>query len=179
MQELKDDWTIWVIRKLNYLDVTRIFSRSHVLWKKTLITSYLISEWTLDLVNALNYYWCETSYNLKLFWSARCPEISFSRILYVGPVLYPEVFYGIVEYLIFSTSFYITFKKKILACESQVGHIRIALLVSGSTSVTHFQPWFVLKNVLKYTIVLKHKPSTSVYYTQALNCLPYVCYHVD
>ena len=27
---------VGLIRKLNYLDVTRIFNRSHVLWKKTL-----------------------------------------------------------------------------------------------------------------------------------------------
>ena len=61
----------------------------------------------------------------------------------MGPVLYPKEIYGIVLYLIFSMSFYITFKKKTLACGSYVGHIRIALWVSGSsgsTGVTHFQP---------------------------------------
>ena len=34
----------------------------------------------------------------------------------------------------------ITFKEKTSACGSQVGHIQIALWVSGSTGVTHFQP---------------------------------------
>ena len=42
-------------------------------------------------------------------------------------------------------SFYITFKKKTLACGSQVGHMWVTsgLLSgsSGSTGVTHFQPW--------------------------------------
>ena len=47
----------------------------------------------------------------------------------MGPVLYPKEIYGIVLYLIFSMSFYITFKKKTLACGSQVGHIWIVLWV--------------------------------------------------
>ena len=79
---------------------------------------HLISEWTLVLVNALNHHWCETSHYLKLFWSMWYPEIFLSRILCVGPVLYPEEIYGIVSYLIFSMSFYITFKKKTWACGS-------------------------------------------------------------
>ena len=75
-----------------------------------------------------------------------CPEISFPRILCIGLVPYPEEVYGIVSHLIISMSFYITFKKKILACGwvtrgSYMGHIRIALWVSGSTNVIHFQPW--------------------------------------
>ena len=60
------------------------------------------------------------------------------------PVLHPKEIYGIVLYLIFSMSFYITFKKKTLACGSQVGHMWVTsgLLSgsSGSTGVTHFQP---------------------------------------
>ena len=69
-----------------------------------------------------------------------CPEISFSRILCKGPVLYPEEIYDIVSYLIsVSMSFYITFKKKTLACGSQEGHMWVTsghLWVSGSPSVT-------------------------------------------
>ena len=51
----------------------------------------------------------------------------------------------------------VTFKKKTSTCGSQVGHahvghIRIALLVSGSngsTGVTHFQPWPGLRGKLE------------------------------
>ena len=63
----------------------------------------------------------------------------------IGPVLYPEEVYGIVSYNYdLSTLFYITFKKKTLACESQEGHMwvtsRLLSGSSGSTGVTHFQP---------------------------------------
>ena len=96
---------------------------------------HLISQWTLGLVAKCiepSLVWNQLHY-LKLFWSMWCPEISFSRILYVGPVLYPEEIYGIVSYLIFSMSFYITFKKKTLACGSQEGHMWITSgLLCGS-----------------------------------------------
>ena len=39
----------------------------------------------------------------------------------MGPVLYPEGIYDTVSHLIFSMSFYITFKRKLYI----VGHIRI------------------------------------------------------
>ena len=45
-----------------------------------------------------------------------------------------------ISFWFFSMSFYITFKKKTLACGWQEGHIQIALWVSGSASVTHFLP---------------------------------------
>ena len=103
---------------------------------------HLISEWTLGLVNALNHHWCETSYYLELFWSMWCPEISFSRSLCMGPVLYPKEIYGIVLYLIFSMSFYITFKKKTLACGSQVGHMWVTSgLLCGSVGQVGQQVW--------------------------------------
>ena len=54
-----------LISKLNHLDVTRILI-DHMLLRKRYW--YLISEWTLGLVNALNHHWYETSYYLKLFW---------------------------------------------------------------------------------------------------------------
>ena len=51
----------------------------------------------------------------------------------MGPVLYPKEIYGIVLYLIFYMSFYITFKKKTLACGSQVGHMWVtSRLLCGS-----------------------------------------------
>ena len=94
---------------------------------------HLISKWTFGLVNALNHHWCETSYYLKLFWSMWCSEVLFSRILCVVPVLYSEETYGIVSYLIFSMSFYITFKKRTLACGSQVGNLWVTSgLLCGS-----------------------------------------------
>ena len=102
---------------------------------------HLISEWTLGLVNALNHHWCETSHYLKLFWSMWYPEISFSRILCVGPVLYPEEIYGVVSYLIFSMSFYTTFKKT-LACGSQEGHMWVTSgLLCGSVGQVDQQVW--------------------------------------
>ena len=96
---------------------------------------YLISEWNLGLVNALNHHvtGVKPAYYLKLFWIIRCPVISFSRILCMGPVLYPEEMYGIVGYLIFAMSFYVTFKKKNFSMwitrGSYMGHIRNALWV--------------------------------------------------
>ena len=95
------------------------FLIDHTFFRKT--HWHLISEWTLGLVNALNHHWCETSYYLKWFWNMWCSEISFSRIPCVGPVLYPEEVYGIVSYLIFSISFYITFKRKL----QHLGHKRV------------------------------------------------------
>ena len=103
---------------------------------------HLISERTLGLMNALNHHWCETSYYLELFWSMWCPEISFSRSLCMGPVLYPKEIYGIVLYLIFSMSFYITFKKKTLARGSQVGHMWVTSgLLCGSVGQVGQQVW--------------------------------------
>ena len=119
------NWIIWMWPR--FLIDHMFFRKRH--W-------HLISEWTLQLglVNALNHHWCKTSLLLyfKLFWSmcTWCPEISFSRILCVGPVLYPVEIYSIVSHLIFSMSFYITFKKKTLACGSYVGHIPIAQWVN-------------------------------------------------
>ena len=81
---------VGLIHKLNYLDVTRILI-DHMFFRKG--HWYLISEWTLVLVNALNHHWCETSHYLKLFWSMWYSEISLSRILCVGPVLYPKEIY--------------------------------------------------------------------------------------
>ena len=122
----------------------------------------LISERTLCLTGM------KPNYYLKLFWSMWCPEISFPRILCVGPVLYPKEIYGIV---FVSMSLYITFKKKLGGLQppqlcikeltvikdwyltknftmwvtrgSYVGHIRIALWVSKSTCVTNFQPCLI------------------------------------
>ena len=48
-----------LIRKLNYLDVTRMFNRSQVLYKRHWC---LISEWILGLVGALNHHWCKASH---------------------------------------------------------------------------------------------------------------------
>ena len=42
--------------------------------------------------------------------------------------------------LIFSCHFALIFIKKTSPCGSYMGHIQIAAWVSGSTSVTHFQP---------------------------------------
>ena len=144
-------WVTWVtflvdqvglIRKLNLLDVTRILI-DHMFLRKRYW--HLISERTLGLANTLNHHGVKPVYYLKVFWSMWCPEISFSRIPCMGPVLYPKKFHGIVSYLIYSMSFYITFKKKTLACGSQEGHVWITSRLlsgsSGSTSVTHFQPW--------------------------------------
>ena len=97
-------------------------------------------------------------------------EISLSRILCVGPVLYPKEIYGIVSYLIFSMSFYITFKKKTLACGSQEGHMWVTsgLLcgsvgqVGGSASVTHFQPCYQ-PAVLVYNLMINHKSFLCAY----------------
>ena len=73
------------------------------------------------------------AYYLMLFWSMWCLEILFPRILCIGPVLYPEEIYDIVSHLIFSMSFYTTFKKKTLACRSQEGHMWVtSRLLCGS-----------------------------------------------
>ena len=145
-------WVTWdaflvgqvgLIHKLNYLNVAQIFNRSHVLWKKTFHREPWASwmDWTITGM--------KPAYYLKLFWSMWCPEISFPRILFMGLVLYPEEIYGIASYLIFSMSFYITFKENFslwVTRGSYVGNIGIALWVSrssGSTGVTHFQPWYL------------------------------------
>ena len=60
----------------------------------------------------------------------------------MGPVLYPKEIYDIVLYLIFSRSFYITFKKKTLACESQEGHMWVTSgLLCGLVGPVGEQMW--------------------------------------
>ena len=106
----------------------------------------MVSEWTLGLMNALKYYWCETS----LLAISSCFEVCSvqrfhpaSRSLCMGPVLYPaknEVIYGIVPYQNFSCHVTLLLKRKL----QHVGHIQIVLWVSGSnqsTGVIHLQPW--------------------------------------
>ena len=117
---------------------------------------HLKSEWTFGLVNALNHHWCETCYYNT---TSSCfePGILFSRILCVEPVLYilkKSMWHCFISD-IFSMLFYITFKMKTLACGSQVGHLwitsgllygSVGQCLSGSsrsTSVTHFQLWYV------------------------------------
>ena len=140
-------WVTWatflmdqagLIRKLNYLDVTQIFNRSHVL-KKT-----AGKRVNLCLVNALKHCWCETSLLSKLFWSMWCPEILFSRSPCMGPVLYPprmKKSMALFYIRIFPCHFALLYLSMWVISGSYVGHILIALWVSGSTGVTHFQPW--------------------------------------
>ena len=47
---------------------------------------------------------------------------------------------------------YITFKRKL----QHVGHIWIVLWVSGSTRVTHFQPWYQISSICLLAITLSH-----------------------
>ena len=78
-----------------------------------------------------------------------CPEISFPRILCVRPVLYPEEtlwhcfisdFFHVILDSLLKENFSIWVTRG-----SYVGHIRIALWVSGSTGVPTFNPavWVV------------------------------------
>ena len=62
-----------------------------------------------------------------------CPEILFSRILYMGPVLYPKEIYGIVSYLIFPCKFTLLLKKL-----WHVGHKRI---ICGSHPDCYVGQW--------------------------------------
>ena len=114
---------------------------------------HLVSEWTLGLMNALKYYWCETSL-LSQAVLKHVVSKDFNSSLCKGLVLYSaknEEMYGIVPYQKIFRSCYITFKKENfnmwVTSGSYVGHIRIVLWVSGSsgsTGVTHFQPCFWL-----------------------------------
>ena len=99
-------WVMWVtfmmghaglICKLNYLDVTQIFNRSHIFRK-------CIGIWYLGLVMHWTIIGMKQAYYHKLFGIMWCPEISFSRIPCIGPDLYAgkkEEIYGIVSYLTF------------------------------------------------------------------------------
>ena len=119
-----------LIRKINYLDMTQIFNRSRVLKK----TWHLVSERTLHLVNVLNHCWCETSLISKLFWSMWHPEILFWKVCV-------WVQFCILPRMKKSMALYVICIKKASACGLQVGHIQIALWVSGqsrSTGVNHF-----------------------------------------
>ena len=126
-------WVIWItilvsqvglIYKLtSYLDVTRIFNRLHVLYKDIVLV-------TDKRVNFGFHEHTEPSLAWNHFTTSSCmwcSEISFLRILYMGPVLYPaknEEIYGIVWYLIFY---------KTSARGSQVGHIWVTSgLLCGS-----------------------------------------------
>ena len=81
------------------------------------------------------------AYYLKLFWSMWCPEISISRILCMGLVLYPEESMALLHSW-FSMSFYITSKKKTLACGSQEGHMWVTSgLLYGSLGQVGQQVW--------------------------------------
>ena len=114
-------WVTWVtflvgqvglICKLNYLDGTRIFTG------------------------------VKPAYYLKLFWSMWCPEISFSRILWIGPssVSWRNLWHCFTSD--FSLSFYVTFKKKTLTCGSQEGHMWVTSgLLCGSVGQVDQQVW--------------------------------------
>ena len=123
--------TIWVtflmgqaglIRKLNYLDVTQIFNRSHVL-KKTALAS---GKWVnLCLVNVLNHCWC---YYPSCFEACGVQRFYFQEVhVWVQFCILQE--WRNLSYQNFYMSFCITFQKKTSACGSYLGHIRIALWV--------------------------------------------------
>ena len=119
---------------------------------------HLVAKWVnLGLMNALKYLWCETSLlsqavlkhavskdfifkkSVQGTGSVSCQEWRYLVIAsYISKFLMSCMFSSII-----ATA---TFKKKTSTCGSQVGHnyvghIRIVLWVSGSTGVTHFQPW--------------------------------------
>ena len=113
---------------------------------------HLVSKWTLGLVkanHALNHHLYETSwYHLKLFWSMWCPEISFSRSLCMGPLLYPCCQeWRTLWHCNFPCHFALLLKTT-SACESQVAQksvtSRLLCESSGSTGVTHFQHYKLL-----------------------------------
>ena len=111
---------------------------------------HLISEWTLGLINALKYHWCETRLLSQAVLKHVVSEISSSSSLCKVPVLYSaknEEIYGIVPYQTFFRSRYITFKKENF---NMWVTPRLLCGSSGSTSVTHFQPW----SWLQYSMVL-------------------------
>ena len=102
-------------------------------------------HWTITHVKPVYY--------LKLFWSMWWPEISFSRILCMGPVLYPKEIYGIVLYQILSMWYYITFKKKTLTCGSQVSHMWVKSgLLCGSVGQVGQQVWPTFNQDKRYPI---------------------------
>ena len=79
-------------------------------------------HWTIIDVK-LDYYVPQAI--LKLW----CPDISFSRIPRIGPVLYPaknEEFHSIISYLIFPRHFMLLLRRNL----HHVGHIWIALWVN-------------------------------------------------
>ena len=93
----------------------------------------------LGQVNALNHYWCETRLLPQAVLKLWCPDISFSRIPCMGPVLYPaknEEIHSLISYPIFPCHF-------ILLLRRNLHHVVASGLLCGSkcTGATHFQPW--------------------------------------
>ena len=90
---------------------------------------HLKSEWTLGLMNALKYHWCETSLFLsQVVLKHWCPKTSSSRSLRKGLVLYPtkiEQIYSIVPYQKFHVTL-ATLKRKL----QHVGHKWVGINLS-------------------------------------------------
>ena len=89
-----------LIRKLNYLDVTRMFNRSQVLYKRHWC---LISEWILGLVGALNHHWYEAS---QLPQAVLKHMVSKHFILKSTILPIKNEIYGIVSHLSFPLQFF-------------------------------------------------------------------------
>ena len=145
-------WATWVnflvgqaglICKLNYLDVTRIFNKSHayVLWKRHW---HLISEWPLDLVNTLNYVSLVWNQLTTLSCFEACSVQKFHSQEFCAWDASSASWRSLWHCFIsdFSMSFYITFKKKTLAYGSQEGQMWITpRLLCGSVDQVRQQVW--------------------------------------
>ena len=125
-------WVTWVnflvgqvglIHKPNYLDVTWIFNIDHKFFRKR--HWQLISEWTLGLMKALNHHWYETSLlpQAILKYVVARDFILKNSVHGTSSVSWRNLWHCFTSD--FSMSFYITFKKKTLACGSQEGHMWI------------------------------------------------------
>ena len=111
---------------------------------------YLVSEWSLCLINVLKYHWCETSLlsQAVLKHVASVQRFHLPRSLCKGLVLYPEVWHCSISKT-FRVMLHYFYKENLnmwITSGWYVGHIWIVQWVSGSnwsTGVTHFQPWCV------------------------------------
>ena len=112
----------------------------------------LVSEWTLGLVNAPNYHWCETRLLPQaVLTHVVSREISFSESLYMGSVL----FCSIISYQNFQCSFEILSKEFKHVMWVISGHIWVTsglLCVwvsrsSGSTGVTYGEPCWIVHDI--------------------------------
>ena len=111
---------VGLIYKLNYLDLTWY----HMFFRKQ--CWHLVSEWTLDLMNALKYHWCETSLSSQAVLEHVVSKDRSMHVQETGSVSCQEwrnLCMALFHIKKFSRHVTLLFKRNFIISVSSVGHL--------------------------------------------------------